>query len=153
MFNPPRAFSLAQRMGWTVDPANRGSAASPACIEVYPHPAMVSLFGLGQRILYKKGPTRRAGFVALMTHYETIAELRLESYDRWSAMRRIVGSPAPGDLDRLEDEIDAILCAHLAWLWRRRPESLQVYGSKETGYIVAPPPPTHPPTRSPTPMV
>ncbi len=42
--------------------------------------------------------------------------------------------------------MDAILCAHLAWLWRHQPAVLQVYGDATSGYIVAPPPPTHPHT-------
>jgi predicted RNase H-like nuclease len=63
------------------------------------------------------------------------------------ALRRIVAAPQRGDLTRIEDEIDAILCAHLAWLWHRHPESLQVYGSLAEGYIVAPPPPTLLPDR------
>lgn len=146
LFNPPRALTLAERFGWTVDPANRGSAVSPACIEVYPHPAMVGLFQLGERLLYKKGPERQRAFGDLMMHYESLTELRLTEHERWSGLKQTVANPMPGDFDRIEDELDAILCAHLAWLWHHRPDVLQVYGSLETGYIVAPPPPTHPAT-------
>jgi predicted RNase H-like nuclease len=46
---------------------------------------------------------------------------------------------------RIEDELDAILCAHVAWLWHHRPDSLHVYGSLKDGYIVAPPAPLVPP--------
>jgi Holliday junction resolvase RusA-like endonuclease len=56
-------------------------------------------------------------------------------------LSRIIADPGPGDLTRIEDELDAILCAHLAWLWHHRPEGLKVYGSLEDGYIVAPPAP------------
>jgi predicted RNase H-like nuclease len=143
LFDPPRAATLADRFGWTTDPDHRGTVGSPACIEVYPHPAMVGLFSLPSRILYKKGPTRAAGFAALVRHFETVPQLRLTENQRWLALRRIVAAPRPGDLTRIEDEIDAILCAHLGWLWHQRPEALQVYGSLAEGYIVAPPPPTH----------
>lgn len=140
-FNPPRAATLADRFGWSVDPAQRGSVAAPVCIEVYPHPAMVGLFGLAERILYKSGSSRVEGFSQLVRHYASIRELRLGDSLRWMELSRVVADPGPGDLDRIEDELDAILCAHLAWLWHHRPDTLQVYGSLEDGYIVAPPPP------------
>jgi predicted RNase H-like nuclease len=148
LFDPPRALTLAERFGWNVDPAHVATADAPACIEVYPHPAMVGLFGLPRRIGYKKGPARRAGFAELVARFETVAELRLDESDRWAELRRVVASPARGELARIEDEVDAILCAHLAWLWCHRPGALRVYGSLGEGYIVAPPPPVHtPPAR------
>jgi predicted RNase H-like nuclease len=64
----------------------------------------------------------------------------LSEYPRWAELSRLA-DPKPGDLTRIEDELDAILCAHLAWLWHHRPDSLQVYGSLADGCIVAPPPP------------
>jgi predicted RNase H-like nuclease/Holliday junction resolvase RusA-like endonuclease len=140
-FNPPRAAILADRFGWSVDPASHGSVEAPVCIEVYPHPAMVGLFGLTERIIYKSGPSRAEGFAQLVQHLASIDELRLSEYPRWAELCRVVADPKPGDLTRIEDELDAILCAHLAWLWHHRPDSLQVYGSLEDGYIVAPPPP------------
>lgn len=57
-------------------------------------------------------------------------------------------------MTRIEDELDAILCAHLAWLWHHRSERLTVYGSLNDGYIVAPPPPgvaPDAPAQAPTP--
>lgn len=145
MFRPPRAETLARRRGWEVDPALRGSVEVPMCIEVYPHPAMVGLFELPQRIHYKKGPDRAAGFAELVRHLETLDVLALSQSARWGELRRVVAAPGPGDLTRVEDELDAVLCAHLAWLWHHRPDALQVYGSLADGYVVAPPPPRHVP--------
>lgn len=144
-FDPPRAATLADRFGWAVDPAQHGSVEAPLCIEVYPHPAMVGLFGLAERVLYKSGPARAEGFAQLVRYFSSIDELRLDQYPRWAELTGVIADPKPGDLTRIEDELDAILCAHLAWLWHRRPDSLQVYGSLEDGYIVAPPPPGMPP--------
>lgn len=118
-------------------------ASRPLCIEVYPHPALVGLFELPQRILYKKGPDRRPGFEQLAGCLESIGQLQLDKSERWQAIRAIIAAPRPGDLNRIEDEMDAILCAHLAWLWRHLRSALHVYGSVAEGYIVAPPPPTH----------
>lgn len=145
-FDPPRAAVLAERCGWSVDPGERGTTAHPVCLEVYPHPAMVVLFGLAQRIVYKAGRARGAqravGFRQLVGHLEALPELRLGEHPRWAVLRAVVADPGPGDLSRIEDELDAILCAHLAWRWHHRRESLAVYGSLAEGYIVAPPPPT-----------
>lgn len=142
---PPRALRLAKRFGWAVDPATPTGRGAAVCLEVYPHPAMVGLFGLGYRLDYKKGSQQRRtpGFVSLMRHLEGLPELRLQDYPRWTTLRGIVAAPRAGDLNRVEDELDAILCAHLAWLWHHRREALQVYGSVEEGYIVAPPRPGH----------
>lgn len=142
----PRALRLARQHGWSVDPALPPGGAT-VCLEVYPHPAMIALFGLEYRLDYKKGSTQRRapGFVALVRHLEGVGELRLADAPRWAELRRIVAAPQPGDLNRIEDELDAILCAHLAWLWHHRRDTLRVYGSLAEGYIVAPPPPSHAP--------
>ncbi len=143
LFNPPRGAQLAQRHGWSCDPGDRDAATQ--CLEVYPHAALIGLFTLPERILYKKGSNRQPGFAELARCLESVEELQLAASSRWAEIRRVIDAPAPGDLTRIEDEIDAILCAHLAWLWHDRPDALEVYGTFEDGYIVAPPPPTHAP--------
>ncbi|WNB86097.1 DUF429 domain-containing protein [Cellulomonas sp. ATA003] len=145
-----RAMRLARRFGWDVDPSTSpADATGGVCIEVYPHPAMVGLFGLDYRLDYKKGNAARRspGFAQLVGHLESVPELGLPGQPRWEELRRTVAAPRPGDLNRAEDELDAILCAHLAWLWAHRPGDLHVYGDVHEGYIVAPPPPTHRPRR------
>jgi predicted RNase H-like nuclease len=143
LFNPPRAQVLASRMSWDVDPSTPTGDGTTVCIEVYPHPALVGLFQLPERILYKKGRNRLAGFVQLAAHLESITELNLHESPRWGHLTTTIADPRPGDLNRIEDEIDAIFCAHLAWLWHHNRAALHVYGDVEGGYIVAPPPPTH----------
>lgn len=149
--NPPRAETLARRFGWQVAPTHRGSPDFPACIEVYPHPAMVALFGLTARLTYKgKFPVevRREAFADLLGHLEGIDELCLTDgpgHADWARLRSGVSAAATqAAFDAVEDEIDAVLCAHLAWRWHHHPETLQVYPSLrewEDGYIVAPPAP------------
>jgi Holliday junction resolvase RusA-like endonuclease len=102
---------------------------------------MVGLFRIPERIVYKSGPTRAEGFTQLIQHVASIDELRLHENPRWVELTSVVAAPKPGDLTRIEDELDAIFCAHLAWLWHHMPDVLQVFGSVEDGYIVAPPPP------------
>lgn len=142
---PTRAMRLAQRHGWSVDPKARLGVGATVCLEVYPHPALVSIFELPYRLAYKKGTVaeRRAGQEQLVRLLESVPELRLADSWRWPEIRRIVEDPSPGELDRLEDELDAIVCAHVAWLWHTRRPTMAVYGSFAEGYIVAPVPPRH----------
>lgn len=159
-FNPPRAATLAAAMGWNTGPAHAGRPGAPGCIEVYPHPAMVGLFSLPYTIPYKGKKGRDLG--SLQAAYEVLLdsmaghlpELGLSRNERWVQLRVVAANPQrKADLERVEDEIDAIVCAHLAWLWSSRPDALRVYGDVRSGYIVAPPPPGHPPTRRPGPLV
>jgi len=145
----PRAMRLARRFGWAVDPNIATGFVPGVCIEVYPHPAMIGLFQLGYRLDYKKGNDQRRapGFALLAEHLESLSEMQLATNRRWGLLKQILGAPTPGDLNRVEDELDAILCARLAWLWHHRRAALHVYGSVDDGYIIAPPPPAHSPLR------
>ena len=150
LFDPPRAATLAAAHGWHIDPAHTGRPGDPVCLEVYPHPAMVGLFELPYTIPYKGKQGRdlaalKAAYEALLAAMERhFPELDLTSNDRWVALRAIAsGAERKVELERIEDEVDAIVCAHLAWLWGKRPGALRVYGDVESGYIVAPPPPRH----------
>lgn len=150
----PRGKVLADRLGWRTDPGSGpGTAASPLCLEVYPHPALIGLFGLDYRLLYKKGPRaqRMAGMAALVGYIASVPELRVHEYPRWAELVAHVADPGPRILDRVEDELDAVVCAHLAWLWHHRPGTLEVYGDGANGYIVAPPRPDRRPVL-PTPV-
>ncbi len=149
LFDPPRAQALARRHGWSVDPDFRGTPARAVCVEVYPHPATIGLFKLGRTLKYKRGPVedRRAALLTLCAHLEGASTLALHPHAGWATLRdRVRTARRPADLKRAEDEVDAVLCAHLAWRWHRR-AGLQVYGDAESGAIVAPPPPDHSPSR------
>ena len=154
MFDPPRAEVLARRFGWSVDPAERGGPGRPVCIEAFPHPAMVVLFGLDRVLPYKRGrgrttEQRRVVFARLLDHLTQIPELGLRDSARADEIgRTVLAASRPMHLNAVEDELDAILCAHLAWLWQHRPDELMVYGSLDEGYIVAPPVPALPQSRA-----
>lgn len=149
--DPPRAEKLAGRFGWSVDPSSDGSVA----IEVYPHPAMVALFGLGSVIPYKakRGRDvgmRRSAFEELVGHLERVCEspLRLSSSSRWFALKeKVATAQRQVDLERIEDELDAILCAYLAWLWATDRSGMRLFGSLAEGYIVVPDRLLAPPSR------
>ncbi len=151
--NPPRGGVLADRFGWSLDPAGEGSVA----IEVYPHPAMVALFGLGSVLPYKAKSgrdvaLRRSAFEELVGHLEAVCDpvLRLSSSQRWAALRLGVATAQRHvDLERIEDELDAILCAYLAWLWVTDRAGMRVFGNAAEGCIVVPDRPLVPPVRRP----
>lgn len=147
--DPPRGLRLAQRHGWSVDPDHRGTVTEPVCLEVYPHPGMVGLWRLGRVIPYKKGSfaDRHRGFERLLALLESAEVLGVGDSAAWTSIReRFAAAERLVHLDVLEDEIDAVFCAHLAWLWSEHPGTLTVYGELTGGYIVAPPPPRHDPT-------
>ena len=112
--------------------------------EVYPHPAMVQLFGLEQIIRYKKGSVgqKREGLEKLRTHLRKLAD----------GTRGLIGSPVlesllewhlpdlKGEsLKRYEDTLDAVFCAYLAWhCWRWGEERNEMFGTLSDGYIVVP---------------
>ncbi|MBM9463785.1 DUF429 domain-containing protein [Aeromicrobium sp. YIM 150415] len=145
-FDPPRGELLARRHGWTTDPRR---VEGVVCVEVYPHAALVGLFALPYRLAYKRGrgrmiDERREEFSRLLGLLESVRRLRLMSSPVWARLRTAVeGARRQVDLDRVEDEIDAIVCADLAWRWRHEAGTLRVYGDPSAGYLLAPPPPTH----------
>jgi predicted RNase H-like nuclease len=151
-FSPqPRGARLADRFGWSMDPDTLPVPRGPVCLEVYPHAAMVSLFDLTRVLPYKAKPGRelpslKAAFVALLDHMEDdLVALRLDESSRWGDVRRCVeGASRKSELKSVEDEVDAIICAHLAWLWVADRECLVVHGDASGGYIVTPHPPDRP---------
>ena len=153
-FDPPRGAALAQRLGWDLDPRTVPFTGRPVAIEVYPHPAMVSLFGLGRILPYKNKRGRtleslRSAFGELLDHLDRVLgpTLGLDDSERWAEIRAAVPAASrKSELRVVEDEIDAILCAHLAWLWGRRDPCMEVFGDVEHGYIVTLGRPTVPPS-------
>lgn len=145
-FDPPRGELLAQRHGWDVDPEVRPAAGRSVAIEVYPHPAMVVLFELERVLPYKSKPgrdvaSRSVAWQALLDALERVTGplLALTENRRWQELRTAVAEARrPFELDRVEDEVDAILCAYLAWLWHHDRDRMVVLGTARDGYIVVP---------------
>jgi len=151
-FRDPRGARIATMLGLDMDP---GSTASRRAIEVYPHPATVVLFELKKILKYKRGPfeDRHRELLQLMTLIEGLdgasPRLRANRSVAWVELRRRVeAATRPGQLDRDEDPVDAVVCAYVALYWNNRPEDVTVYGDFATGYIVTPTLPTdHAPER------
>ncbi len=143
--DPPRGAELAARLGLDLDPA---STELRRALEVYPHPATISLFRLGRTLKYKQKPGRsldtlRSELLLLMHLLEGLATaecpLHLSDHDTWRALVVAVeGAPRKADLRRVEDQVDAVVCAYVALLADRHPERVIVYGDAVEGYIVTP---------------
>jgi predicted RNase H-like nuclease len=141
-FADPRGARIATALRLDMDPRSNSPRRA---IEVYPHPATVVLFGLDKILKYKRGAfeVRQSELLTLMTLIEGLDKatprLRVNHNVSWVELRRrIAAATRPGQLDRDEDPVDAVLCAYVALYWYHRPEDVTVYGDFATGYIVTP---------------
>jgi predicted RNase H-like nuclease len=107
-------------------------------IEMFPHPAMIHLFGLNQILKYKKGTIaqRKAGLIQLRQH---ILE-KLPNIKPRLEIATLPEIPNKGtELKALEDQLDSLICAYAAaywWYWGL--EKNLVLGDRDSGYIVVP---------------
>jgi predicted RNase H-like nuclease/ppGpp synthetase/RelA/SpoT-type nucleotidyltranferase len=141
----PRGACLATALGLDIDPASRRGRRA---IEVYPHPATVALFRLGRTLKYKQRSGRtftelRSALTRLMELIEGLAEaetpLVVSGHADWRALATRVGSATrKSDLRRVEDQVDAVVCAYVARYAAAHPERTTTYGDLATGYIVTP---------------
>ncbi len=147
LFNPvPRALRLAGRLRCEADPKAGTGPGKRVAIEVYPHSASIVLFGLDRTLPYKGKhgrpfAVRVQAFTRLIGYVEDrLAEpLRPQACERWRQLAALAAAARrPADLERIEDEVDAVICAYLAWLWHVSPRSCWVLGDVTAGYIVTP---------------
>lgn len=119
-----RAMALARRLDLEVDPRRARRRRTGLAVEVFPHSALVALFGLDVRLAYKAGRGRDVGMrrgemgrlVALIEELGD-RELPLDAAagPRWALLRSAVEAAARhADLERVEDELDAHVCAYVA---------------------------------------
>ncbi|MEB3182468.1 MAG: DUF429 domain-containing protein [Nostocaceae cyanobacterium] len=113
-------------------------------IEVFPHPAIVNLFGLEKILKYKKGrlAERRLELIKL---YNYITDI-LPSLQPSLGVLGVLGGSFPAKipstgvaLKETEDKLDSLICAYIAaywWYWGEQRNL--VLGDKTTGYIVIP---------------
>ncbi len=112
--------------------------------EVYPHPAMIQLWGLPRIIPYKKGSVaqKRMGLATLVAHLHRLCAPPFGLLEN-ELLRQTLGRNLPAlrgqRLKDHEDTLDALFCAYLAWhCWRWGAERSEMIGTLENGYIVVP---------------
>lgn len=141
----PRGARLARALRLDMDPR---SGRERRAIEVYPHPATIVLFGLGRTLKYKQKPGRtltdlREALLQLMRLIEGLdraaTPMFVTDHPDWRALAdRVESAPRKSDLRKVEDQVDAVLCAYIARYAETNPERTTTYGDYATGYIVTP---------------
>ncbi len=133
-----------QRRGFALGPEVEAQRPTRQAVEVFPHPAMVELFGLPHILRYKARPGRSLQFrwEELHRYRELLKSLR--KAEPAMDASSILSSAQPAGrrgraLKALEDLLDALFCAYIAlhlWYWGR--EGYRCFGDEQSGYILVP---------------
>ncbi len=126
----------------------RGFAHAPSRgnfqLECYPHPALIEIFGLPERLAYKKGKVfeRRNGQIVLAGLLENLQSSPVLSPEYPAALTdrmrpAYIESLRGQALKDNEDLLDAIVCLYVAALFAKRQPG-QVFGTTQDGYIYVP---------------
>lgn len=114
-------------------------ASNQIMLEVYPHAAYLELFELQSIIRYKKG-TIKQKHQGLRIIQTTLGNLPISASSMLFNLLRCNPADLRGrELKCLEDRLDALFCAYLAfYFWRHGAEGSKTFGSHLDGYIVNP---------------
>jgi histidinol-phosphate phosphatase family protein len=142
-----RAEAIRQRLetlGFRNDPAIGRKDNTRRVIEVFPHPATVSLFQLSYTLKYKTRPSRsyELRWRELGRLRDHLVSLR-ESTPRLHLPPELATLPLEGLRGRrmkgIEDLLDAIVCAYsILYAWHHGPRGYALYGSATHGSILVP---------------
>jgi predicted RNase H-like nuclease len=115
-------------------------------IEVYPHAAMVALFGLERTLKYKAKPqrsieARRAAWDEYQRHLNALAERDPPLHGQAQLTRVDIAVMRGRRLKEYEDRVDALMCAYIAlYGFRWGMARCRSFGTLEEGYIFTPVP-------------
>lgn len=137
---PPLGDALTAT-GWSLDPHSRGDRRA---LEVFPHAAIVALFGAARALRYKKGPM--AGRMEPFREYQRLisTHVRSEAPELLASslgdfLHEPIGPMQGRTLKELEDRLDAVTCALSAHhVWRHGEAGTRVFGDATSGYIAVP---------------
>jgi predicted RNase H-like nuclease len=113
-------------------------------IECYPHPAIIEIFGLSERLKYKKGTVteKRRGQIRLGEYLRALEKSqlvplsvcgKLASYFNAKHISILSGT----DLKTNEDVLDSVICLYVCALYTMQ-LPYKLYGSRQKGYIYVP---------------
>ena len=114
-------------------------------IECYPHPALVELFQLPKRLLYKKGsPSEKkegqkklARLIMGLSKDRSLALTIDEQYLGFLDAAAIEKLEGKQQIKENEDTLDAIICGYIGACYAGNPDN-DVFGENQTGYIYVP---------------
>lgn len=114
-------------------------------IECYPHPAIIEIFGLKERLLYKKGDVaqKRQGQVRLASSIKALANssvirLAIDPSHNSIMDEEFIYSLRGTHLKQNEDALDSVVCLYICSLYARSVDASSTYGSVKNGYIYVP---------------
>ncbi|GAA1558786.1 DUF429 domain-containing protein [Kribbella lupini] len=141
--NGSRALRLIEALNLSLDPKAARRAA-----EVYPHPAIVTLFNLPRILQYKAKPGRdfphlHQEMLRLATYVESLVNasppLLVKTNPAWQHLRQALAQATrKADLKRVEDALDSVVCAYIAAYATTHPTQVRYFGTPTTGQILAP---------------
>ncbi len=144
MAGPDLAALLRTRGFQVVPSALIPRAGGRVAVEVFPHPAHVELFGLAERIPYKKGriAERRAAFALYQDYLRALIAREipglLDDTRLLDVLSRVAAARKGKALKAVEDQLDAVTCAYVAHHCWLAPGSFRVFGDDGNGAIVVP---------------
>jgi len=112
--------------------------------EIYPHPAMVSLFHLEKTLKYKgrRGRSYERRYEEFKRYQEYLRDLA-NSKPKLAPDEEVLGEEVSGlrgkGLKTYEDLLDAMFCAYIAYyVWYWGPKRYEIFGDEHHGYILVP---------------
>jgi histidinol-phosphate phosphatase family protein len=142
-----RAEAIRQQLhelGFLHDPTIQRQKPTRQVVEVFPHPAIVSLFQLDRTLKYKARPKRGYSlrWQELTRLRDNLASLAgatppLRLPPELSAMR--MEGLRGNRFKEVEDQLDAVVCAYsVRYAWHHGPRGYAVYGNADQGHILVP---------------
>ena len=135
----PRPLRLAERLAAAGCEIGWDFRAAPRLVcEVYPHPAMLRLFGLDRIVKYKRGPVanRRREFRRLQALFR---KCLAEQFRNLELNEEAAGLLSARWSKPVEDKLDAFFCALIGYHhYLHGPDGSEVLGDRETGFILLP---------------
>lgn len=135
--------ALEQRNFTYTDQIVAGTPAR-AVLEIYPHPAMVALFGLERTLKYKSKPGRsaavqQAAWQDYQRHLRALAHADPPLRNHEPLLDRDTTTLSGQRLKDYEDQVDALMCAYIAlYAFRWGNQRCQTFGTLESGSIYTP---------------
>jgi len=112
-------------------------------IECYPHPAIIEMFNLPERLKYKKGRVseKKAGqkqLAMFLRQLEASPTLPLRFDEHMQILDGgYIDSLAGQALKSNEDALDALVCLYIAGLFAKKAKG-EIFGDADSGYIWVP---------------
>lgn len=140
---PIRLCRKLRRRGFSSNPFLPGRGGRRQ-LEIFPHLVQVAFFERPRIIKYKKGPvqTRQAGLsefqAAINTHLTRQDPPLLPTPALAGLLRQDPRALRGSALKSLEDQLDAVLCAYMAFYFHAWGEArCEIIGDHAEGYIIA----------------